>query len=82
MEKLVYGYTVVFEKQADGGYTATVPGLDYITTEGETLDEARDMARDMIEVYLDSLQADGLAIPDSEADHTVVTEKIAVSIVR
>lgn len=52
-EELVYGYTVVFEEQDDGSYVATVPTLNYIATEGETLGEARAMARDMIMVYLD-----------------------------
>lgn len=57
-------YTVLFEPAEEGGYVVTCPALPGLMTEGETLDEARDMARDAIRGYLESLQKDGLPIPE------------------
>jgi antitoxin HicB len=55
-------YTVFFVPDPDGGYTAHIPGLG-IVTEGETLAEARDMARDAIEGRLAALEELGQPIP-------------------
>jgi antitoxin HicB len=58
-----YHFTVLFEPGEKGGYVVTCPALPGLVTEGETLEEARDMARDAIKAYLESLQKDGLPIP-------------------
>ena len=72
-----YGYTVIFEKEEDV-YTATVPALDYSSTYGETLEEARAMAKEMIQLYLESLQADGLELP--KPDRETFTERVSVAL--
>jgi len=64
MRKLVYNrsrmsgrrYTVLFEPAEEGGYVVTCPALPGLVTEGDTLEEARKMARDAIRGYLESLQ--------------------------
>ena len=76
-----YGYNVVFERQADGAYVATVPSLNYISTYGESLEEARAMVKDMLALYLQSLQEDGLEIPEPDTQ-TTVTERISVALSR
>ena len=58
-----YRYTVLFEPAEEGGYVATCPALPGLVTEGDTLDEARDMVRDAIRGYLESLRKDGLPAP-------------------
>ena len=58
-----YSYTVLFEPAAEGGFVATCPALPGLVTEGDTLDEARAMARDAIRAYLESLHKDHLPIP-------------------
>jgi predicted RNase H-like HicB family nuclease len=45
-----------------GGYTAPIPALG-IVTEGETLAEAEDMARDAVEGYLEAARELGKSIP-------------------
>jgi len=50
-----YSYTVLFEPADEGGFVVTCPALPGLVTEGDTLDEAREMARDAIRVYLESL---------------------------
>lgn len=44
----------------------TCPALPGLVTEGDTLEEAREMARDAIRTYLESLIKDGLPIPEDK----------------
>ena len=59
-----YGYTVIYEKLAAGGYQVIVPALPEIITYGTTLEEARDIARDAIRCHLQGLLKDGEPIPE------------------
>jgi antitoxin HicB len=63
-------YKVIFEPQDEGGYTTTVPSLPGCISEGDTYDEALANIKEAIELYLESLQADGLPIPDE--NHLIV----------
>jgi predicted RNase H-like HicB family nuclease len=67
-------YTVYFvpDKTA-GGYTAHVPALG-IVTEGETPADARVMARDAIEGWIDAARELGKPIPTD-----VTSERVEVS---
>ena len=56
-------YTLVLEAQPEGGYTVQVPALPGCITEGDTLADARRMARDAIKAYCESLVADGEPLP-------------------
>jgi predicted RNase H-like HicB family nuclease len=49
-------YTVVLVRDEDGGYCVHVPALKGCHTEGDSLPEALEMARDAIERYLGSLE--------------------------
>ena len=76
-----YSFTVFFEPAAEGGYVVTCPALPGLVTEGDTLAEARKMARDAIRAYLESLRKDGEAIPsDPKFVLDPVREKISVAI--
>ncbi len=59
---LVRTYTVIYEPAENGGYYAHIPALE-ITTEGETLEEAKEMARDAIEGYLEAPGLNCLKLP-------------------
>lgn len=63
-------YKVIFEPQKEGGYTTTVPSLPGCISEGDNYDEALANIKEAIALYLESLQADGLPIP--EEDHLIV----------
>jgi predicted RNase H-like HicB family nuclease len=56
-------YTVILEREEDGGYHASCPTLKGCHSQGDTLDEAIDNIREAIAAYLDSLKAEGEAIP-------------------
>jgi len=52
-------YTVIYEREEDGGYHAFVPALKGCHTQGDTLEEAMANAQEAVEVYLESLKAHG-----------------------
>lgn len=59
-----YEYTILLEPDEEGGgYTVTVPLLPGIVTQGETYEEAVEMAKDAIALYLTDLASDGQPIP-------------------
>ena len=57
-KETIYKYETLFD-QNGGGYTVTVPKLPGLVTEGDTLKEAREMARDAIRCYLESILKSG-----------------------
>ena len=52
-----YGYTTVFEPLPEGGFNVLIPAIPEICTFGDTMEEAREMARDAIWCYLESAVA-------------------------
>ena len=76
-----YRYTVLFEPAEEGGYVVTCPALPGLMTEGDTLDEARAMAKEAIVGYLESLRKDGLPIPsDQQSAPMPVKEEITITL--
>jgi len=76
-----YQYTVYFEPAQEGGYVVTCPALPGLITEGDTIEEARKMAKDAIRAYLESLRQDGEEIPqESQIFLDPVKEEIRVVI--
>jgi antitoxin HicB len=73
-----FQYTVVFEPTEEGGYIVTVPALPGLITEGDTLEEARAMAKDAIRGYLESLRKHGEEIPIEAGVATL--ERVAVTL--
>jgi predicted RNase H-like HicB family nuclease len=71
----IMNYTIVITPDETGGYVVTCPALPGLVTEGDTIEEARAMARDAIAGYLESLRMDGEPIP---VDTSVMTETISV----
>ena len=59
-------YNVLLQPEPEGGYTVTCPSLPGLVTYGATLEEARSMAVEAIEAYLESLQLDDEPIPESD----------------
>ena len=61
MEQLTY--KIFLRKEPEGGYTVVVPSLTGCITYGETIEKAISMAKEAIELYIESLKADGEEIP-------------------
>jgi antitoxin HicB len=54
--KTRYEYSVVFRPEREGGFTAIVPALPGCVTYGRTLEEAKEMVKDAIGGYIESLK--------------------------
>lgn len=63
MKSTQLNYTVIFQKEPEGGYTATVPTLAGCVTYGKDLEEAKKMVKEAIELYLESLKKHNEDIP-------------------
>jgi antitoxin HicB len=66
-------YEVVLCPEQDGGYSVVVPELPSVATQGETREEALEMAKEAIEGYLESMADDDLPIPTVEHAQVVVS---------
>jgi predicted RNase H-like HicB family nuclease len=71
-----HSYTIIYQSippDEGVGFYAHVPALG-ITSDGETLDEAKEMVMDAIESYIEGLQAIGKPVPkEYQAERVEVT---------
>ena len=72
----IYQYEAVFEPNG-AGYTVTVPKLPGLVTEGSSLKEAREMAKDAIRCYLEALLKEKALSLSKSAMHR---ERVRVSV--
>jgi len=56
-------YTVILIPEEEGGYSVEIPALPGCYTQGDTKEEAISMAKEAIELYLESCQAHNELIP-------------------
>jgi predicted RNase H-like HicB family nuclease len=56
--KQIYNYTVILEKESDGGYHAFCPVLKGCHSQGDTFEETIANITEAMELYLESLIAD------------------------
>ena len=61
------GYTVVLERESDGGFVAYVPALPGCVSQGNDCAEALENVREAIELYLEDCRAAGDPIPVEES---------------
>ena len=65
-------FEIILSSQPEGGFTVTVPELPDVVTEGDTREQAIDMARVAIEGYLETVADLGYPI------HRGIRERITV----
>ena len=72
-------YRILLRKEPEGGYTVIVPSLQGCVTYGDTIEEAIKMAKEAIELYIESLKEHGEEIPTEEAtlEYTLTVEAYA-----
>ncbi|MBU1159849.1 type II toxin-antitoxin system HicB family antitoxin [Patescibacteria group bacterium] len=73
IKKKVYNFTAIFEPAEEGGYVVYIPALPGCATQGETFEEAQEMAKDAIEGYLKSLKDLKQEIP-FESEKTIISK--------
>lgn len=72
-------FAVVLEPDAqDGGFTAIVPALPGVITEGDSAEEALENARDAIRLCLEHLAEQGQMIP--QGDDGVRLERVEIAV--
>ncbi|MFB9842177.1 type II toxin-antitoxin system HicB family antitoxin [Mucilaginibacter ginsenosidivorans] len=69
-------YRILLAPQEEGGFSVTVPALPGCFTHGETVEEAIEMAKEAISLYIESLEGDGEPIPDdsNNLEYSLVVE--------
>ncbi len=75
----VLNYRILLRKEPEGGYTVIVPSLPGCVTYGDTIEDAINMAREAIDLYLESLREHGEEIPTEEStlEYTLTVEDYA-----
>ena len=56
-------YTAILEREADGGYVATVPALPGCVSQGDTRDEALRNIREAADLYVEDCIGAGDPVP-------------------
>jgi len=58
-------FTVIFEKEDQGGYHVFCPALPGCHTQSESVEEGLRNIREAMDLYVESLAEDGLATPST-----------------
>ena len=78
MSHQTYTYTVVYEHDPETGQVcASFPALD-LATHGRTMDEARAMAREALELHLEGLVEESMPVPADVAEVERVTVDVPI----
>jgi len=71
-------YTIILDPDLEeGGFTVTVPALPGCVTQGESIEECIERAREAIELYIESLLADGEPVPEEIERPQMITIDVA-----
>ena len=59
-------YAVIFEKEEEGGYHVFCPALPGCHSQSATVEEGIQNVREAIELYIETLEEDGLPVPEKD----------------
>ncbi len=57
-------YAIVIEKAPGSNYSAYVPDLPGCVAGAETLEEVKQLMKEAVEIHIEGMREDGLAIPE------------------
>jgi predicted RNase H-like HicB family nuclease len=61
-------FTIILDPDPEeGGYTVTVPALPGVVTQGESVEQCLERAKEAIELHLEVMLDEGQAIPEEQA---------------
>ena len=78
IEKTDYKYTVVLLPEKEGGYTVVVPALPGCVTCGHTVEEALAMAKEAVELYIESETGHGEEVPMEASETLIATISVEI----
>lgn len=67
-------YTVVLEREEDGGFVVTVPALPGCVSQGDSREEALENVREAIAVYIEDCRESGEMLPTEVGREIVEVE--------
>jgi predicted RNase H-like HicB family nuclease len=65
---------VIFHPCEEGGYWVEVPGFPGCVSEGDTLEEARNMIKEAFECFTESMQTDAVLHPEDQTPGDIIEE--------
>lgn len=74
--KQIYNYTVILEREEEGGYHAFCLMLKGCHSQGDSFEETIENITEAIELYLESLMADNEPIPKED----LIVKPVTVSL--
>lgn len=81
---MIYKIPLVFSPQIEGGFTVTSPVLSELITEGDTIEEALENARDALSAVIEAYQEMGKPLPKnlfiSDEKQQIWTETILTTV--
>ncbi|MEK7146861.1 MAG: type II toxin-antitoxin system HicB family antitoxin [Patescibacteria group bacterium] len=69
----IFHYYAIFEPAVEGGYNVTFPSFPGCITFGMTFENAKEKAQEVLELWLEELQAQKMKIP-TFSDYPIVYE--------
>ena len=80
---MIAQYECTFRPEPEGGYTVRCPAFPEIVTRGSTLEEARQNAREALELCIQVYQEKGWKLPPSNTDpRKTIKELVPVKLAR
>ena len=76
-----FTYTIVMERNEDGGCTITVPALKGCVTQSQALSEGFERAREAIEAHIESLALLGKRIPPDRKVVRIDSENLSEALI-
>lgn len=68
------GYTVILERETDGGFVVSVPELPGCVSQGDTREEALANIREAIELYIEDCRDSGEPVPAGAGKEYITIE--------
>lgn len=76
-KKLLYRYNVLIEwDPKERVWITCVPSLNYLSTFGETREEALELTKEAILGYLESAKKEGIPVPPGDTDAELIKMEI------
>jgi predicted RNase H-like HicB family nuclease len=74
VKEATLSYTVILEREADGGFVVSVPALPGCVSQGDSRQEALLNIREAIELYIEDCREAGDPIPEEEGREYIEVE--------
>ncbi|MEK9180146.1 MAG: type II toxin-antitoxin system HicB family antitoxin [Patescibacteria group bacterium] len=78
MKQKIYNYTAIFDPAEEGGFNVSFPAFPGCATFGRTFEEAKEKAKEVLELWIEELVAHRERIPIRKSRPIVDEVEVAV----